>query len=118
MSLTRPIPLALRKKMDAQPYYHRCAITGTRSGPYAKIDWHHAFTWKGQRVNEEWCIIPLLKRIHDKASTKGVKDFVDYLILNRADDATLRRYSKAEDLLAKRDRLNKRYANPKDHPVL
>lgn len=118
MSLTRPIPLALRKKMDVQPYYHRCAITGTRSGPYAKIDWHHAFTWKGQRVNEEWCIIPLLKRIHDKASTKDVKDFVDFLILNRADDATLKRYSKAEDLLAKRDRLNKRYANPKDYPVL
>lgn len=118
MSLTRPIPPKLRAEMDADPYYHRCAITGTRRGPYAKIEWHHAFTWKGQRVNEKWCIIPLLKRIHDKASTKIVKDYVDFLILNRADEATLLRYSKAEDLVAKRNRLNKRYANQENHPVL
>lgn len=118
MSLTRPIPAKLRAEMDADPYYHRCAITGTKRGPYAKIEWHHAFTFKGIRVNEKWCIIPLLKRIHDRASVKEVKDYIDWIILNRADDETLRRYSKAEDLLAKRARLDKKYANEEDHPIL
>lgn len=117
-SLTSPIPPKLRAEMDADPYYHRCAVTGTKRGPYAKVEWHHAFTYAGKRVNEKWCIIPILKRIHDRANVHEVKEFIDWLILNRADDETLRKYSKAEDLLAKRDRLNKKYANEKDRPVL
>lgn len=117
-SLTSPIPPKLRKEMDADPYYQRCAITGTKRSAYAKVEWHHAFKFAGKRVNEKWCIIPLLKRIHDKADTREVKDFVDFLILNRADDETLIRYSRGEDLLAKRARLNKRYADKKDHPLL
>lgn len=118
MSLTKPIPKKMREEMERDPFYHRCAITGTRRGPYAKVEWHHAFKFKGERVNEKWCIIHLLKRIHDRADVREVKEYIDWMILNRADDETLRRYSKAEDLLAKRERLNKKYEDEKNHPVL
>ena len=108
--------------MEADPFYHRCCATGTRRSQYVVIEWHHNFTSyangnKG-RVNEKWCILPLLQSVHEKARTSKVKDFLDWIMLNRADDETLRRWSKAEDLIKKRERLNKTYEHKKNHPVL
>jgi len=37
------------------------------------------------------------------------KEECDWIMLNRADEATLKKYSRAENLVAKRDRLNKKY---------
>jgi hypothetical protein len=118
MSLTKPIPKKLRDEMDADPFYHKCCVTGVKSGAQFKIDWHHNFRWQGTRLNEKWCILPVWKKVHDKADTREVRDFLDWIMLNRADEETLQRYSKAENLIAKRDRLNKVYANKENHPVI
>lgn len=111
--MTKPIPKKLREKMEAQAFYHRCCLTGTPRGPYAKIEWHHNFETyehdnKG-RLNEEWCILPVLKEVHDKADTRDIREKLDWVMLNRADEDTLKKYSKSTDLVERRNRLNKIY---------
>jgi len=120
--ITKPIPKKLRDEMEEDPFYQRCCVTKVKGGPAVKIDWHHNFESYANgnrgRVNEKWCILPVLKSVHDKADRRDVREYLDWIMLNRADESTLRRWSKAEDLIAKRDRLNKKYADKKNHPVL
>lgn len=120
--LTKPIPQKLRDEMSADPYYERCCVTGVKRGPGVKIEWHHNFSSyangnKG-RVNEKWCILPVHEKIHAKADTREVREILDRIMLNRADDATLKRWSKSENLIEKRDRLNRNHENKKDKFVL
>lgn len=102
----RKIPAGLRSEMERDPFYKRCAITGKPAG-MVRIEWHHNLIFAGRQVNEKWCIIPLSKEIHD--SIVQHKDRVDWIMLNRATDDDLRRYSKAVDLISKRDALNKQF---------
>lgn len=108
MSLTKPIPKKMREEMSADPFYKRCCVTGKTSAQ-EKIDWHHNFQFAGKRVNEKWCILPVCKSVHAKADTSLVRGHLDFIMLNRATDDELQRYSKAIDLIAKRDRLNRQY---------
>lgn len=118
MALTKPIPKKMREEMERDPFYHRCCVTGVRRSPHTKIEWHHHFRFRGERVNEKWCILPVSKEIHDRARTREIGEKLDWVMLNRADEETLRRYSKAEDLIAKRDRLNKKHENEINHTLL
>lgn len=118
MSLIRPIPPKMRAEMDKDPFYHKCCVTGLPESAWTKIEWHHAFKWTGQRVNEKWCIVPLAKYIHERVHEQGIAEVVERIILNRADEGTLRRYSKAINLIKRRDQLNKSYADQKDQVVL
>jgi len=111
--ISKPIPKKMRDEMESDPFMHRCCVTGKPRSPFVKIEWHHAFQTyqngnKG-RLNERWCIVPLWDKVHDKARVSTVKDIIDWIIFNRATDEILQSYSKAEDLIAKRDRLNKRF---------
>ena len=72
-----------------------------------KVDWHHNMTWRGRQLQEKFAILPLAKRVHDDIAYH--KEECDWIMLNRADEATLKKYSRAENLVAKRDRLNKKY---------
>lgn len=102
----RKIPAGLRAEMERDPFYKRCAVSG-KPGTMVKIDWHHNLIFAGKQVNEKWCIIPLAKEIHD--AIVQYKDQVDWIMLNRASEEDLRRYSKVTDLIRKRDQLNKRF---------
>lgn len=109
--------------MEADPFYHRCCLTGTPKGPYAKVEWHHNFESymhgnKG-RLNEKWCILPVLKEIHDKANTRKIRDLLDWVMLNRATEAELRHWSKVVDLIKRKNSLNKTYGRYKENsPIL
>lgn len=92
--------------MEADPFYRTCCVSGVR-GPFVKIDWHHNLIFAGRQVNEKWCILPLAQPIHDRIVE--YKEIVDWIMLNRATDEELRRYSKAVDLISKRAKLNKKY---------
>jgi hypothetical protein len=100
----RKIPPKLRQELDADPYYHECCIMGRTT---EKIDWHHNFTWQGSQLNEAWCILPLSETVHN--SITQYKDICDWIMLNRASEETLKKYSKAVDLIRKRDYLNKKF---------
>lgn len=100
------IPPKLREEMAADPFYQRCCITGAMA-KNTKVEWHHNLIHAGKQVQEKWCILPLAEAVHDDIAY--YKEECDWIMLNRADEATLKRYSRAENLVAKRDRLNKKY---------
>lgn len=100
------IPPELRAEMAADPFYRQCCVTGSLT---EKIEWHHNLIYAGKQVQEKWCILPIAKSVHDKADNALVRGHLDWIMLNRATDADLERYSKAVDLKAKRERLNKTY---------
>jgi hypothetical protein len=102
------IPPKLKQEMAEDPFYKKCCITGTPATS-AKIDWHHGLTYAGKQLQERFAIIPLRKDIHDNIVLYREK--CDWIILNRANDQQLKKYSKAIDLTAKRDRLNKKYGD-------
>lgn len=106
----RPIPLALRFEMESDPFYKKCCITG-QLATSTKIDWHHNLIYAGRQVNEKWCILPLARAVHDDII--HYKEKCDWIMLNRADDDTLRRYSKTTDLIRRRTILNKKYGTPR-----
>ena len=121
MSLTKPIPEKLKQRMDADPYYHRCCVTGTPDYR-EKVDWHHHFETylhgNRGRLNEAWCILPLVWWVHAKAEQPQVKMYLDWIMLNRATDEQLRHWSVQDELITKRHNLNILYENKENHPVL
>lgn len=102
----RKIPPKLREEMANDPYYLRCCVTGSAS---EKIEWHHNLIFAGRQVNEKWCILPLAKSIHDIEKRPDIKEKIDWIMLNRGTEDDLRRYSKAIDLIRRRDILNSKY---------
>ena len=99
----RPIPPKLREEMTSDPYYKSCVVGGECDG---RIEFHHNLIYGGRQVNEKFCILPLCHYHH--AHIAYFKEHVDRIMLNRATDEELRRYSKATDYIALRDRLNLR----------
>lgn len=115
----RAIPKKLRDELEADPWYQQCCLTKLRKGLGVKIEWHHNLIYAGKQVNEKFCILPLEAEFHRRANEKWVKDCLDHVMLNRATDEELRRYSKAVDLVAKRNRLNIEHGTYKENkPVL
>lgn len=102
----RAIPKKLREEMANDPFYKRCCISGSTS---EKIEFHHALIYAGRQVNEKWAILPLAKSIHD--NIVKYKEICDWIMLNRANDQELKKYSKAIDYIRYRDVLNKKYGN-------
>lgn len=98
------MPLKLRDELSNDPYYRRCCVSGSNS---EKIDFHHNLIFAGRQVNEKWCILPLAKSIHDNIARN--KEVCDWIMLNRGTDEELERYSKAVDLLRRREVLNNKY---------
>lgn len=92
--------------MAADPFYQRCCITGAMA-KNTKVEWHHNFQYAAKQCQEKWCILPLAQQIH--ADIAYHKEECDWIMLNRADEETLCKYSRAVDLVAKRNRLNKKH---------
>ena len=100
----RKIPKKLLDEMLNDDFYKVCCISGQTN---ERIELHHNFTWQGRQLNEKWAILPLAHSIHERIT--DYKDRCDQIMLNRADESTLKKYSKAIDLIRKRDYLNKKY---------
>lgn len=62
MSMRSSIPPAIREELSNDSYMNECDVAnGMCEG---KLEWHHAFTYAGKRVNELWSIIPLCHHHH------------------------------------------------------
>lgn len=111
----KPIPAKIRQQLSADPDYRPgfCLFHNRLHGPRTKTEWHHAFIFKGQQVNERWAIMQICEKIHKIAYRKQVKERMDWIIFNRATDQELKKYSKAKNLVAERERLNKKYGKRK-----
>lgn len=97
------IPAKMRQEMADNPYYHKCAITGTTRD----IEWHHNLRFGGKNVQEPFCIIPLNKEIHAKIDY--YKEKCNWIMVNRMTNEQLTHYSKADDYHFMKKRLNEKY---------
>ena len=104
----KPIPKRMRQEMEDDPFYRRCCITKTPKN-VRKVDWHHNMTWQGSQLNEKFAILPVVRWLHDIARRKDVSEILDWVMLNRATDEQLEKYSKATDYKRERDRLNNQF---------
>lgn len=122
MGLTKPIPKKLREDMAEDPYYERCCVTNEPKWR-VKVEWHHNLSSylngnKG-RVNEKWCILPLADWVHRMADRREIKELLDWIMLQRATDTELERWSiYPGELKIKRNHLNTKYANQENRSVL
>lgn len=107
----RKIPPKLREEMSNDPFYSKCCMTGWT---HQKIEWHHNLIFAGRQVNEKFCILPLSKSMHDMINLPYNKSRCDWIMLNRGTDEQLKKYSKAVDLIKKREYLNKVYGSYKN----
>lgn len=118
------IPPKLRQEMADDPYYKRCARADIfndhicRPDPLSgkMIEWEHTLTFKGSQLQKKWAIIPICWLVHRGGMM--VKEINVMIALNRATETELNEISVAVDYVALRDRLNKKYADKKDKPIL
>lgn len=106
MSLTSPIPPELREEMANDKFYDKCCITGLSKNA-VKIEWHHNLIFGGRQVNEKFCILPLADFVHRNIVKH--KEKCDWIMLNRATDEEIKRFSKAIDYGKMKERLNTKY---------
>lgn len=108
----RTVPRWLRRKLQLDPFYERCALKGYGACD-GRITWEHAVIYAGRQVNEEWALVPLCERHHAVGTYMDAgtmdKERNEWVALNRADESTLRGFSKAVDLVRKRDVLNGKF---------
>jgi hypothetical protein len=112
----RKISEELKKDLASDPFYKKCCITGRSNG---KIDWHHNLVWKGRQENEKFCILPLLKEIHDRVSDPEISDRLDWIMWSRATKEQIDYYSKVVDYHRRLKNLNDKFGiyNPSQTPV-
>lgn len=103
----RKIPSELREDMANDPFYTKCALQGILGTCTGRIEWHHNLINAGRQVNEKWCILPLCHSHHEMARNKYVKEKLDWIMLNRADNSQLSPFCKAIDYISLKDRLNR-----------
>jgi len=87
MSMTKPIPQKMRDEMSQDKFYSRCCLAGLIGIPCSgRIEWHHNFTYKGTRINEPWCILPVCHNHHENEKRSDVKELLNWIMLNRKKD--------------------------------
>lgn len=110
----KKIPTKLRNEMDRDTFYSRCCLTGRgikteNRFNEERIEWHHNLIFAGSQVNEKWCILPVMKKLHDAEKRPHIKERLNWIMLNRATDEELERYSKLTDYKHERDKLNNKF---------
>jgi len=71
------------------------------------VQLHHNLLFAGKRVQDPETILPLCPDCHSQANKKEVREKLDWIMLSTM--PSLEKYSKAEDLLAKKEYLINKY---------
>lgn len=56
------IPFAIREQLSEDPFMARCIFNNSTCE--GRIEWQHAMTYAGRRVNELYTILPLCSKHH------------------------------------------------------
>lgn len=90
-NMTKPIPAKMREELVEDPFMQKCCLFswGTCQG---EIQWHHALTYKGQRVNEKGSILPVCRLHHEKEAQ--YRKQLNLLMYSRMTDADRAKYPK------------------------
>ena len=94
-----PIPKAIREELAEDPYMKKCALQDSYCS--GRVEWHHAFTYAGKRVNELWSIIPLCHEHHADVSNRNWAYFVTGQVKER-----IRHFNAFEEFAQKYPRSN------------
>lgn len=103
----RAIPPKLRLEMERDPFYLKCCADNEDCK--GRIEWHHNLIYAGRQVNEKWCILPLCVYHHSIEKESEFGSYLDWVMVNRATEDELKKYSKAANYLWVRAQLNKIY---------
>ncbi len=98
----RPIPQKLKNQLASDKYYDKCCLCGTKG-----VQWHHNLIFAGKQVNERFCILPLCPPCHKEMDYDREK--ANWIMLNRASEEELFKYSKAINYSREKERLNNIY---------
>ncbi len=109
-SMSSKIPTNINEQMNRDPFYLKCCIVDANCS--GKIERHHNLIFAGKRINRLFCILPVCKYHHDLEKTREIKEKLNWVMLNRANDSELEEFSKAIDYKKEKARLNNIY-NPK-----
>ncbi len=108
-----PIPAALRKTIDKDPYYKVCALYGQHGHVCSgRITMDHSIIFGGSQLQELWAITPVCEVAHGVDSAKDTaakKELRVWVALNRATVDELQRISKAMDYIRYRTNLNSKW---------
>lgn len=94
MSLTLPIPIAMREEMSNDPFYKKCCVADSECG--GRIEWNHALIYAGKRQNEKFCILPMCHWHHYHEARRDIKKKINTLLLKRATPEDLAKYPKRD----------------------
>ena len=64
-----PIPKKMRDTLSKDPFMKKCIVANNCEG---RVEFDHAFTYAGRRVNELWAILPLCTK-HNHGVTREVE---------------------------------------------
>lgn len=104
-----PIPQEVRDELENEPRMKRCALSSDECS--GELSWHHWFRFV-KKLSLPWCLLALCKYHHDHEAVFSEK--IKWIGLNLAPDEDLIRFSKAENYIETRKRLNKIYAQNKN----
>jgi len=94
----RPIPKKLKDEISSDPYYLKCARSG--SDCRGRITWEHAFIYSGRQINEKWAIIPLC--VYHHLGDGLNKRINEKIAVNRATEEDLKKYPRKNWLIYKK----------------
>ena len=83
MSLQCKIPTDMREQLADDPFMQRC-IMSVGMFCSGRVQWHHAFTYAGRRINEIWALIPLCEWHHSREGT--IRHIIDHFVVRRIKD--------------------------------
>ena len=105
ITFMRMIPLELLAEIIHDDFYQKCCLCNATE----HINFHHHVIFGGRQLNEKFAIVPLCKSCHDTEKKRDINDKISWIVLNRASDEELKEYSKVENLINKRARLNEKF---------
>jgi len=103
----RVIPPRIRKQIDADPFYKTC-IRIHEGDCAGRITIEHSLLFCGSQISDLFNLLPICWHHHLEANNKRYNEWV---ALNRATDAELAKFSKA-NWKQRRDYLNTIYGSP------
>lgn len=109
------IPEKLREELQNDKFYDQCCLEGGGKKTEnifdpERIEWHHNLIFANRQVQERFCILPIKKKFHDKMVGE-IKERCDWIMLCRATEDEIRRYSKAINYQREKERLILKYGN-------
>lgn len=107
------MPLKLREECANDKFYKQCCAHGYFCSCDGKIEFHHNMIYASKQVQEKFAILPLCQEHHKNEKYKILKNYLNWIMLNRASEDQLNKYSKAINYKREKERLNIIYGIPR-----